>query len=302
MMTAMEPAGSIGRVEGVCPFVRRFVNEALTNQQACGVIVTTVCDQMRRGFDIVRRGNTPAFLMNVPNTWQHSDVQKLYLEELNRLGRFLIGLGGKTPSNGDLAEIMLEYDSARRLILAAKGHLSSRQYSEAIAKFNQDGKSDIEKHITGKELLTDDIPLAIIGGPLLREDLCLFDAVESCGGLIVLDATETGERGMCAQFDRQRLHEDPLMELANAYFGSIPDASRRPNNQLYDWFERELVCREVRGIIYRRLLWCDIWHAELYRLKQWTGLPILDIDVSGEGKALSARSIQLIQAFVEMLQ
>ncbi|MHC4748086.1 MAG: 2-hydroxyacyl-CoA dehydratase, partial [Planctomycetota bacterium] len=135
MMTTAETAGSIVRVEGVCPFVRRFVNEVLTNQQACGVIVTTVCDQMRRGFDIVRRGEIPVFLMNIPNTWQHSDVQKLYLEELNRLGRFLIELGGKAPSNGDLVEIMLEYDSARRFILAEKGHLSSRQYSEAIAKF-----------------------------------------------------------------------------------------------------------------------------------------------------------------------
>lgn len=302
MMTAVETAGSIGSVEGVCPFVQRFVNEALTNQQACGIIMTTLCDQMRRGFDIVCRGNTPAFLMNVPNTWQHPGVQKLYLEELNRLGRFLIGLGGKAPSNGDLAEIMFEYDSARSFILAAKGRLSSRQYSEAIAKFNQDGKSDIEKHTTGKEILTDGIPLAIIGGPLLREDLCLFDVVESCGGLIVLDATETGERGMCAQFDHWRLHEAPLMELANAYFGSIPDASRRPNNQLYDWFEQKLVCRKVRGIIFRRYVWCDIWHAELYRLKQWTDLPILDIDVSGRGKALSARIIQRIQAFVEMLR
>lgn len=301
-MNAAETARSIGSVEGVCPFVQRFINEALTNQQACGVIMTTVCDQMRRGFDIVCKGNTPAFLMNVPNTWQHPDVQKLYLEELNRLSRFLIGLGGKAPSNGDLAEIMLEYDSARRFILTEKGHLSSSQYSEAIAEFNQDGKSDIAKHNTDKELLTDGIPLAIIGGPLLREDLCLFDVVESCGGFIVLDATETGERGMCAQFDRRRLHEDPLKELANAYFGSIPDASRRPNNQLYDWFERELVFRKVRGIIFRRYVWCDIWHAELYRLKQWTDLPVLDIDVSGKGEALSARIIQRIQAFVEMLR
>lgn len=302
MMTAAETAGSIGHVEGVCPFTRRFINEALTNQRACGVIVTTVCDQMRRGFDIVRKGDIPAFLMNVPNTWQNADARKLYLEELNRLGRFLMALGGKETSNGVLADIMLEYDSARRFTLAAKGYLSSRQYSEAIAEFNQGGKSDIGQHTADKKLLTDGIPLAIIGGPLLREDLCLFDVVESCGGLIVLDATETGERGMCAQFDHRRLHEAPLMELANAYFGSIPDASRRPNNQLYDWLERELVYREVRGIIYRRLLWCDIWHAELYRLKQWTDLPVLDIDVSGQGEALSARCIQRIQAFVEMLR
>jgi len=299
---ATATTGPLGRVEGVCPYVRRFVNEAITTRSACGVVVTTVCDQMRRAFDIVRQGNIPAFLMNVPNTWQHAGARQLYLEELNRLGRFLIRLGGKSLSNGDLSKIMLEYDTARRFILTTKGHLTSRQYSEAIAEFNQEGKCDIAGSLTDKKPRTDGIPLAIIGGPLLREDFEIFDVVETYGGRIVLDATESGERGMCARFDRRRLREAPVIELVDAYFGSIPDASRTPNSRLYDWLERELVCREVRGIIFQRYLWCDIWHGELHRLKQWADLPLLDIDVSGDEQALSARTIKKIQAFLEMLQ
>jgi len=98
-----------------------------------------------------------------------------------------------------------------------------------------------------------------------------------------------------------KYRDDPLGELANTYF-RIPDASRRPNSQLYDWFKNELASRAVHGIIFRRYIWCDMWHAELYRLKKWTKLPVLDIDVDGNEKGLSPRTTQRVQAFMEMLQ
>ena len=92
-------AAEPGQTEGLCPFVRAFINEALTSEQAGGVIVTTVCDQMRRAFDIISaKCNLPSFLMNVPNTWQSTSAKQLYADELNRLGRFLCRMGGKSPS------------------------------------------------------------------------------------------------------------------------------------------------------------------------------------------------------------
>ncbi len=117
-----------------------------------------------------------------------------------------------------------------------------------------------------------------------------------------MDATETGERGLCATFDRRALQNDPMIELSQAYFAGIPDASRRPNNQLYSWFKHKLVSRKVRGIIFRRYIWCDIWHAELGRMKQWSALPILDIDTDGNKQTLPAQTTQRIYAFLEMLQ
>ncbi|MBL7146607.1 MAG: 2-hydroxyacyl-CoA dehydratase, partial [Phycisphaerae bacterium] len=77
--------GPLGRSEGVCPFVQGFISEVLTDKKAGGIVVTTVCDQMRRAYDIlVRRCDVPLFLMNVPNTWQNVTVQKLYIDELKR--------------------------------------------------------------------------------------------------------------------------------------------------------------------------------------------------------------------------
>ncbi len=295
--------GPLAIVEGLCPYVHSFINEVITEKVACGVIVTTLCDQMRRAFDLLtRRCDLPAFLMNVPHTWQTIAAQKMYVDELRRLGRFLIRLGGKPPSDQTLAEVMFAYDSARKSILEARSNLSARQYAETIAAFNCDGPSKIPNKQSSIKPLNAGIPLAIIGGPMVKQDFEIFDIVEQSGGGIVLDATETGERGMCATFDRRGLRDNPLIEISRAYFGSIPDASRRPNSELYNWLKQKLADRAVRGIIFRRYLWCDTWHAELGRLKDWTKLSVLDIDVGGDSRTHHIRTPNRIRAFLEMFQ
>jgi len=303
MPNTVGAAGPLALVEGLCPYVHSFINEVMTDKNACAVIVTTLCDQMRRAFDVlIRRCDLPAFLMNVPRTWQTLVAQKMYVDELRRLGRFLIRLGGKPPSDQTLAEVMLAYDSARKTILEDRSNLSARQYAEAIAAFNRDGPSKMPNKQSSTQSLNVGIPLAIIGGPMVKQDFEIFDLVEQSGGLIVLDATETGERGLCPPFDRRGLRDNPLMELVTAYFGSIPDASRRPNSELYKWLEQKLADRAVRGIIFRRYLWCDTWHAEFGRLKEWAKLPVLDIDVGGNNRTQQVRTPNRIRAFLEMLQ
>ena len=299
---AADSTGPLGRAESVCPYVQGFINEVITNKQAGGVVITTVCDQMRRAFDIlVRRCDVPVFLMNVPNTWQNVGVQKMYIDELKRLGRFLIGLGGKPPLDDTLTEIMLKYDTVRTSILAAGGYLPAGEYAETIAAFGKDGPREAFSNITNRELRIKGVPLAIVGGPLMRRDFDIFDIAEQAGGRIVLNAAETGERGMCAPFDCRGLRDEPLMELASAYFGGIQDASRRPNSEFYKWLKSKLTDREVRGIIFHRYVWCDMWHAELRRLKDWTGLPVLDIDTTGDNETRRHRTANRIHAFLETL-
>lgn len=303
LLDRADSASMFIRTESVCPFIRSFISEVMRNKEAGGVIVTTVCDQMRRAFDIiVRKCKLPAFLMNVPNTWQNLESQKLYVDELKRLSRFLVRLGGKSPQNNTLTKTMLEYETARKSILTMREFLSSRQYAEAIASFGRDGADKILYSTTKIKLQTNGFPLAMIGGPLMRQDFALFDMIEQFGGRIVLNVTEIGERGLCGPFDHRRLHENPLLELTEAYFGGIQDASRRPNSEFYKWLQQELASRQVRGIIFHRYLWCDMWHAELRRLKDWTDLPVLDIDTTGDNETDEYRTENRIRAFLEMLQ
>jgi len=298
-----ESDSALTRTEGVCPFVRSFIGEAMNNNRAAGVVVTTVCDQMRRAFDIlVRKCDLPAFLMNVPNTWQNLESQKLYIDELKRLSRFMVRLGGKSPSNEKLTAIMLEYDAARASVLSARDYLSAGRYAKAIAALGRNGPDKTIDYVTAAHPTIGGVRLAMIGGPLMKQDFVLFEIIEQSGGRIVLDATETGERGLCGPFDRRRLHDEPLMELADAYFGGIRDISRRPNSELYKWLKRELASRQVQGIVFRRYLWCDMWHAELRRLKDFSDLPVLDIDTAGDNEMERQRTTNRIRAFMEMLQ
>ncbi len=105
----------------------------------------------------------------------------------------------------------------------------------------------------------------------------------------MLDATEGGERTLPAPLDPERLQADPFDELMRVYFDSIPDVFRRPNDRLYDWLRQRIAERGVRGLIVRRHVWCDLWHAELPRLRQEMSLPLLDLDIAaGDGGVMAA--------------
>ena len=261
-----------GITAGVCPFAAAFIHAACTTD-AGAVVVTTVCDQMRRSAEIIEaRCETPVFLMNVPATWQTASAARLYRDELARLGRFLETLGGTEPTSEKLTETMLHYDSLRAKCRTA-----------------------------AENARPEGIPLILAGGPLRSTDFEIFELVEQAGGTIVLDATAGGEMTMAPPFDRARLASDPAGELADAYFGRIPHAMRRPNSQLYEYLNRELTARGARGLIYRRYQWCDTWHGEAGRLKDSLPVPVLDL-VAGDDESDRAYVLTRIQAFVEMLR
>ena len=225
--------------------------------------------------------------------------QRLFkLAELKRLGRFMARLGGQPPSMEKLVRVMQEYDAARCRIRAAQGFLAPRAYSEALARLHRDGSADVPANSSA--MGPRGVPVGLVGGPLLTDQFQIFDLIEQAGGYVALDGTETGERTLPAPFDRRRLQDDPFMELAEAYFGSIPDAFRRPNSLLYRWLKKEIAERGIRGILLRRYLWCDTWHAEVQRMREWAPVPVFDLDVGDDDSW--DRATSRIQSFVAMLK
>lgn len=260
--------GSVGPVPGVCPYARAFVNTALWEGDAA--VLTTACDQMRRAAELIE--GLPVFLLNVPHTWQSKGSFELYLGEVRRLGRFLVGLGGAEPTADALSAVMRNYDAERARTRAAIGRAAPRG-----------------------------IPIALVGGPMFADHVGIFDLIEQAGGYVALDATETGERTMISNFDWDKLGNDPLRLLAETYFRDITDPFRRPNTPFYDWLGERIRERKIRGIILRRYLWCDIWHAEAERIKEQFGLPFVHIDV-GDSATDAARTLTRLQTFMELLK
>ena len=259
--------------EGLCPFAQAFVDAVSAARDAAAAVFTTTCDQMRRAIELVEReAAPPLFLLHVPHTWQTAAVRRYFAAELDRLGRFLETCGGRAPSDAELARVMRAHEDARRA----------------------GGRGDAER-------AGDGVPLAVVGGPLCAEDRVIFELVAGAGGATALDATEYGERALPAPFDRRRLDSDPRGELAAAYFDGVVDAARRPNGELYRWLKLRLAERAVRGIIFVRYGWCDTWHAEAARMREWAALPFLDLELTGE-RGAAAILAQRVQAFLETVR
>ena len=303
---------STGHSEGLCLFAQAFLHAAeAAAAEAAAVVFATTCDQMRRASEAFAGGAqagqpaAPVFLFNVPATWQSASAHALYREELLRLGRFLVRLGGASPGPERLAEVMLGYDNARQALRSQRQDSSAREAAEALVSLYQTGPGNsalTAQHpplSTQYSALSTPPRLALLGGPVLREQFGLYDEIERGGARVVLDATETGERTLPAPFDRARLQNDPLEELARAYFHHIPDAFRRPNERLYEWLATELSARGVQGILLLRCVWCDLWHAEVPRLKERIALPVLELEperIAAEAPRTQVR----LQALLEM--
>ncbi|MGQ9706964.1 MAG: 2-hydroxyacyl-CoA dehydratase [bacterium] len=283
--------------EGICPYVNNFLSHIKANRYSA-VIVTTVCDQMRRASELIElEGDSSVFLFNVPSTWQEKTSMELYSYELRRLGNFLTQLGGSPPSNKKLSEIMDKYNKIRMKIRNSVDKLSSRMFAEKLVEFHRYG---LETMLNDEPLIYNNkVPLALIGGPLPETDFYIFDIIEKSGGRVILNGTENGERTLPDQFNERQMCEDPFSELVRAYFGSIPDVSRRPHTTFYQWLRSEVEIRKVKGIIVRYYSWCDLWHGEVQRLREKKIRPVISISVGGNEPGTIEHIKTRIEAFVE---
>ncbi len=255
---------------GICPYARAFAHHVRSH--ACDAAVfTTTCDQMRRMAELIAPCcDKPLFVMHVPTSCESVASFRGYRQELLRLGKFLVDLGGHEPTTAELVSAMETHEALR----------ASRRVQPAVR--------------------AGAVPIMLLGGPVIDGSLDLADLVERAGGYVALDATESGERTLPKPFDRRRLNEDPVGELVDAYFGAIPDAFRRPNAMLYQWLRDAIAARGLRGIVLLHYVWCDTWRAEAGRLKAWSPIPVLPLD-SDEGESARGRALSRLQAFIEVL-
>jgi benzoyl-CoA reductase/2-hydroxyglutaryl-CoA dehydratase subunit BcrC/BadD/HgdB len=214
------------------------------------------------------------------------------------MGEFLVTLGGVSPSCDGLSQIMHSYDDERRRIVSMRKLRSSREFSEILMRFYIGGTANVSDLESTD--LEEAVAVAIVGGPLAPKDFALFDLIAGAGGKVVLDGTENGERTLPGTFDPARTRRNPVDELVRAYFDTIPDIFRRPNDGFYVWICRETQQRHVKGVIFLRHVWCDLWQAELHRLRSSLPLPVLDLEC--DGGIVSDRWGARVDAFIESLR
>ena len=282
--------------EGVCRFSAGFA--AMAGPDIRAMVFATTCDPMRRGVEIGADESIPRFLFHVPATWQTPEAHGLYQSELKRLGKFLERLGGRAPASAELLEQMERFEAGREILLGRRETRLSRAHAEEMDRFHATGEVPSAAPASSRSPAA--IPLMLLGSPLRADDLHLLDLLDRAGGWVAVDATESGEREWPRRFDRRRMKEDAFDELADAYFGHIPAVFRRPNSQFFEWLAAARNRTPVRGIVFVAHPWCDLWHAELPRIREACALPVLSISLAGERAADEAWTTR-IQAFLEML-
>jgi benzoyl-CoA reductase/2-hydroxyglutaryl-CoA dehydratase subunit BcrC/BadD/HgdB len=291
---------SAGVNRGLCAYAESLLDAATADGAMSALVMATTCDQVRHVAALAEaRGRLPLFLLNAPATWENPAARQYYREELQRLGRFLVELGGQPPSQDALASVMFRYDRAREAIRLGASRWPARRLAEAILEYRNGmpAASIVADSAPGRG-----VPLALVGGPLMPQDFAIFELVERSGGRIVLDASETGERTLPPALRSEAVSDRPLETLADAYFLGIPDVFRRPNDCLYKWLGQQMALRKVEGIVLRRYVWCDLWHAELRRLAQWSRVPLLEIDVADDEDSFPGRTLERLEAFLDTLR
>jgi benzoyl-CoA reductase/2-hydroxyglutaryl-CoA dehydratase subunit BcrC/BadD/HgdB len=311
---------------GVCAFANGVVRLAEERPDSA-VVFTTHCDQLRRGFDtlagkLFRR----VFLFNLPATWRTPVAERLFCAEMERLGQFLLELGGHSPSSDELRRIVAQYAAGRRTLLGSAQSCAARQYAEAVARFHWDGagtgcpqSTDATPGATGTGRTGSAIPLALVGGPLPREQWSLLETIANAGGCVVLNATDAGERSLWDAPSDSAADSDgarkvaasqegcaapgvrPMVALAREYLGHCVDVFQRPNTRLYDWLRERLAARKVRGIVLWHYVGCDLWRAEAQSLREAFGLPVLALE-AWESASVPLRNQGRIEAFLEGLK
>jgi benzoyl-CoA reductase/2-hydroxyglutaryl-CoA dehydratase subunit BcrC/BadD/HgdB len=283
--------------EGVCAFAQRAVDLAKAHPETA-VIFTTACDQMRRAADTAASdGVSRVFLFNLPATWQTPSVRRLYLAEVQRVGRFLERFGGRRPTPEKMVEVIRDYEERRVQLRAVFANGTARQGVEALAQFYGNGTPPRCASPTPPR----GVPLALVGGPLLPAQWRLFDAIEAAGARVVVNASEPGERHLLPPLSAAAEASDPLAALADAYFDNCIDVFQRPNTRLYAWLASRLSERRVRGIVLWAYVGCDLWRAEAASLREAFGLPVLLLDAP-DARGGGLRDPNRLQAFAESLQ
>lgn len=287
---------------GVCSVAETLLADASPLAKLDGVVLTTICDQTRYAAAVLeQRGRARVFLLNVPSTWQSASVRQVYHDELCRLGDFLVRLGGREPSCEYWQLTIGRYEAARE---AARRHwpaVTDGCYQQQLAALRH-GCVGQASSLSDRQDACPTVPLALVGGPLLAGDSAFLRLLARAGVRVVLDGSEWGERTLPAPMCTAGLARDAVGELVRAYFDTIPDVFRRPNDRLYDWLGVQLAARGVRGMVVWRRLFCDLWHAEVDTMRRWSPVPVLDIDAAEGDEIVTPRMLNRVEAFLELLR
>ncbi len=100
----------------------------------------------------------------------------------------------------------------------------------------------------------------------------------------------------------QMLRQVGLQIAVHATEGTVdtPTIAQRPNAPFFEWLRQTSRAAGLQGWVHVRQPWCDLYHAEVPRMKSATALPWLDLETGARPAFATLRT--RAEAFAESLQ
>jgi len=300
-----------------CPFCKSSLEKVVSDplyQLMDMLIFVNTCDMMRRLPELIAtRVSIPVFQLYLPRTAEPFPARIAEFEhQLRRLAEFVTRLTGTAIDDQYLRteiEIGNQLRSALRSIEILRAlpapRLTTAELFDLISLATLLEPADIIpliaqiKNQVGNRVFNRQPtpPRLLLAGSIIAEGEREVISLLEERATIVADVICTGARFIEGDIATD---SDPFRSLARYYFNRIPCPCRRPNTALYQQIRQLITERQIQGIVYQTLLYCDPWRFEARDLRQATGLPMLEIDHDYSRQNFEQLRTR-IEAFVEML-
>jgi bzd-type benzoyl-CoA reductase N subunit len=300
-----------------CSFARCCLELALRGEYGFldGLVAANTCDTMRRMIDNWRHKVGTQFFHFVSIPYKSDkDAIVWFKQELLMFKNSLEQFFGVTITNEQLQNSVRICNETRNLLKRLydlrKGEnppISGVEAQDIAIISNFMPKEEYNKflkrivdEIGGRKGIENYKSRIMTIGSL--DDTAYTQIVEELGGLVVIDVSCFSTLSL---WEPIRLTEQPLDEIARAYLNRV-SCPRMPGQEWkrFDYIKNMIAAFSVDGIIFERIIYCNIWAGEMLAFKedlQGLNIPLLILDreyiPSGLGQ-LRTR----VQAFLEMIK
>jgi hypothetical protein len=298
---------------GLCAAAQGWAEALLSDESRfAAAVLTTRCDQLRRTVETLRtRTRLPIFLMNVPVTRGTDAARRLHRDEQERLDGFLRSLGGAGAS-----ELRCITPAGRAVFPQTAAGACGEASLPDLARRFPDRPQAAE---AADSVFCGGFRVGLLACLLTEADDAVVRMLRQVGLQIVAHATESPlgdtekrltaslqtEKRLTASLQTEKRLTASLQTKAPLLSSGClleppPSIAQRPNAPFFAWLRQMGRAAGLDGWVLLRQPWCDLFHAEVARLKPETGLPWLDLE-TGACPALAALRTRA-EAFAEMLQ
>jgi len=300
-----------------CSYVRSALDQALKGRYSylAGAVFPKTCDMTRDLYAIWKRNVKLPYYWFLPVPGKSTDeAVEFFAHELRLFKESLEGYSNQEISDESLKQAIRLYNENRSLVeevyklgLSDNHPLSGSQvFGILLAGLimpKEEHNAMLSKLLSSLPSSTRSsekkIRLLISGNTF--ENIELLQAVEECGGEVVIDDLDIGTRYYGSTVDE---NFEPLRALAERYLRKVPCPCKHPAEPRLEGMLKLAKDYRVKGVILVIQKYCD---THLYdrpwiesRLKE-EGLPVLAVEHSDTGWA-GGRFKTMVRAFIEMLE